>query len=111
MDSYQRISVQAAQEMIANGTVSVIDIRDEQSFAGGHISQSSHLDNAGVQQFIQDADLDIPVIVCCYHGNMSQSAAAFLIEQGFEDVYSLDGGFAEWSQVYPDQCQSLPPSD
>jgi len=39
--------------------------------------------------------------VVCYHGNSSQSAAAYLISQGFSDVYSLDGGFELWRGTYP----------
>ena len=104
MVAYKRISVQQARQMMEQQNATVVDIRDEQSFANGHISESAHLDNAGVQQFINEADLDVPVIVCCYHGNMSQSAAAYLIEQGFEDVSSLDGGYAEWSATFPDLC-------
>ncbi len=43
-----------------------------------------------------DVEFDTPVIVCCYHGISSQQAAQFLIHQGFEEVYSLDGGFEAW---------------
>lgn len=106
MVAYKRISVQQAREMMEQQNATVVDIRDEQSYANGHISESSHLDNAGVQQFINEADLESPVIVCCYHGNMSQSASAYLIEQGFEDVSSLDGGFTEWSATFPDLCKT-----
>jgi thiosulfate sulfurtransferase len=31
--------------------------------------------------------------VYCYHGNSSQSAAAYLAEQGFEATFSIDGGY------------------
>lgn len=40
-------------------------------------------------------------MVVCYHGNSSQSAAAYLVSQGFSDVYSLDGGFELWRSTYP----------
>jgi thiosulfate sulfurtransferase len=39
--------------------------------------------------------------VVCYHGNSSQSAAAYLVSQGFSEVYSLDGGFELWRTTYP----------
>ena len=39
---------------------------------------------------------DKSIIVCCYHGNSSQSAAEFLVKSGFNDVYSLDGGYEAW---------------
>jgi thiosulfate sulfurtransferase len=43
----------------------------------------------------------VPVIVCCYHGVSSQQAAQFLIHQGFENVYSMDGGFEAWRKELP----------
>ncbi|CRR54182.1 Thiosulfate sulfurtransferase GlpE [Pseudomonas aeruginosa] len=45
-------------------------------------------------------------MVVCYHGNSSQSAAAYFIQQGFSDVYSLDGGFELWRSVYPADTSS-----
>lgn len=70
----------------------VVDIRDSQAFAAGHITGARHLDNHSVAEFIRNADLDAPTLVVCYHGNSSQSAAAYLVGQGFSDVYSVDGG-------------------
>ena len=52
--------------------------------------------------------LDAPLIVTCYHGNSSQSAAAYLVGQGFSDVYSLDGGFELWRATYPDETAHTP---
>jgi rhodanese-related sulfurtransferase len=48
-------------------------------------------------------DLDAPLIVSCYHGNSSQGAAAYLVGQGFSEVYSLDGGFELWHATYPSE--------
>ena len=102
MSEFKRISPQQAQELRAQGAV-VVDIRDPQSFANGHISGSRHLDNHSLPDFIAQADFDLPLIVACYHGNSSQSAAAYLAHQGFSEVYSLDGGFELWHSQYPDQ--------
>ena len=71
MEQFAHISVQDAQQKLHSGAAKVVDIRD--------------------------TDFSTPVIVCCYHGISSQQAAQFLIHQGFEEVYSLDGGFAAWS--------------
>jgi len=105
MPQYSRISADDALQLILDRPVNVIDIRDEESYKAGHITDSTHLDNTAVQGFINDADQQIPLIVCCYHGNMSQSAGAFLAERGFDEVYSLDGGYAEWSAKFPDDCE------
>lgn len=106
MSEFQRISPQQAQALREQGAV-VVDIRDPQSFAAGHIAGSRHLDNHSLHDFITHADLDAPLIVACYHGNSSQGAAAYLAGQGFSEVYSLDGGFELWHATFPgDTAQS-----
>lgn len=100
MTDFKRIPPEQAQTMRSNGAV-IVDIRDPQSYVNGHISGSLHLDNHSLPDFIAAADLDHPLIVTCYHGHSSQSAAAYLVNQGFSDVYSLDGGFELWRHTYP----------
>ena len=50
--------------------------------------------------FLADTDKTLPLIVCCYHGHSSQNAAEYFSEQGFGDVYSVDGGYEAWRQKY-----------
>lgn len=100
MSEFKRIPPEQAQALREQGAV-VVDIRDLPTYASGHISGARHLDNQSVSDFIRGADLDAPTVVVCYHGNSSQSAAAYLVSQGFSDVYSLDGGFELWRATYP----------
>lgn len=83
----------------------VVDIRDAGSFAAGSIKGSQVLNNDNVQLFVEQTDKTLPIVVCCYHGNSSQSAAQFLVEQGFNEVYSLQGGFELWKTVCPEHCR------
>lgn len=98
--NFKRISSEQARDMLndpqTGPSVQIVDIRDDESYAAGHIDGAVHLHNANIQDFIAQADLDAPLLVCCYHGHMSQSAAAYLAEQGFSDAYSLDGGYEGW---------------
>lgn len=105
MDTYRCIGAAQAAELIDTGAT-VADIRDANSFAQGHIPGAFNVNNENLPQFIQDADLDAPLIVCCYHGISSQSAAAYLMGQGFETVYSLDGGYELWHVSYPDRTEA-----
>lgn len=102
MSEFKRIPPEQAQALREQGAV-VVDIRDPQAYASGHISGSKHLDNHSVADFIRAADLDAPTVVVCYHGNSSQSAAAYLISQGFSNVYSMDGGFELWRTTFPSE--------
>lgn len=101
MEQFAHISIQDTQEKLNNENVRLVDIRDEQSFAAGHIKNAMHLTNGSLQSFMSETDFDVPVIVCCYHGVSSQQAAQFLIHQGFEEVYSMDGGFEAWRNDLP----------
>lgn len=102
MDTYQCIDVPRAFTLLQLGA-RLVDIRDPQSFDSAHINQSFHLTNGSLNQFISESDLDNPVLVLCYHGNSSKGAAQYLINQGFDEVYSVDGGFDAWKAHFPEQ--------
>jgi thiosulfate sulfurtransferase len=93
---YTRIGIEQARELIEKRNAHVIDVRDPASYQAGHIRDAESINDANVAAFIKGADLKRPLIVCCYHGNMSQSAADYLSRQGFEETYSLDGGYEAW---------------
>ena len=101
MGQFKHISTEALNDMLETGSIQLVDIRDPQSYGEGHISGAKHLDNETLVDFLRDADPDQPVVVYCYHGNSSQPAAALLNEKGFEEVYSMDGGFEAWRTQYP----------
>lgn len=104
MDQFGYLSVEETAELMNTGAV-IVDIRDADSYAQGHMPGAIHLDNHSVASFIQQADLDTPTVVVCYHGHASQSAAAYLHSQGFDRVYSMNGGFAEWALKQPDRIE------
>jgi thiosulfate sulfurtransferase len=85
----------------------LVDIRDMNSYQNNHIKNSERIDNETLPNFLREVDMDKPIIVCCYHGISSIQAAGFLAQQGFDDVYSLEGGFAAYSLQHPEHCNSL----
>ena len=107
MSDFQRITPEQARPLLQQGA-QLVDIRDPQSFAAGHMIGAVHLDNHSLPDFIAGADFDKPLVVVCYHGNSSQSAAAYLAHQGFSEVYSLDGGFELWRSLYPQDTTQSP---
>ena len=42
------------------------------------------------------ADLDSPVVVICQRGNRSLTAARILMQNGYTNVFNLDGGTLGW---------------
>lgn len=101
MTAFKRISITEAKQLIDKTGVSIVDVRDKQSFNNGHIDGAVLLDNTTVDSFVDNTALDTPVIVYCYHGNSSQNAGQFLAEKGFTEVYSMDGGFELWHSSQP----------
>lgn len=101
MAEFKHISCEQVEQKLASGACVIADIRDEQAFASAHIESSYHLTNGSLSRFVQDNELDKPVVVVCYHGRSSQGAAQYLAEQGFEEVYSMDGGFEHWRNLFP----------
>lgn len=101
MSEFQHISVTKTAELLAEGKVVIADIRDEHSYNSAHIDGAYHLTNGSLNSFMQQFEFDQPVVVVCYHGNSSQGAAQYLAQQGFEQVFSMDGGFEGWRSQLP----------
>lgn len=104
--TFKHISANQVQQQLSQTNVVIVDIRDANAFATSHITGAIHLTNETLGDFIREADLDAPTIVCCYHGISSQQAANFLISQDFSDVYSLDGGFEQWAMLFPNDVDT-----
>lgn len=102
MERFVTISVEDARQKLEQQLAVLVDIRDLQSFQIGHAPGAFHLTDASLGQFMQQYDVDQPIMVMCYHGISSQGAAQYLIQQGFAEVYSIAGGFEAWAQSYPD---------
>jgi thiosulfate sulfurtransferase len=105
MADYKRINAATAHALWQQGAAAFADIRDERSFALGHIPGSVHLTNSNLAQFLAGLDDTTEVVVVCYHGNSSQGAAQYLAQQGLDPVSSLDGGFTAWGQQFPEAVE------
>lgn len=101
--TFMHMQVEELAQVLDSSSHVIVDIRDENAFASGRIIDAIHLTNESLADFLREADPDAPVVVCCYHGHSSQSAAQYLISQDFTQVYSLDGGFTQWQLAYPDK--------
>ena len=95
MKNVEQIDFEKARELLASGCA-FVDVRDAASYESAHIPGALHLTDANVETFIAASDKAKPVVVYCYHGHSSLGGAAYLLEQGFAKVYSLEGGFEAW---------------
>ncbi len=100
MDAFTRISAQRAHEIIESSDVTIVDVRDADSFAQEHIPKANSLNDGNIDAFLADTDKEKPLICYCYRGISSQRAAAFFADRGFKKVYSIDGGWEDWKKIY-----------
>ena len=95
-----QITVEAARERIpANSELVLLDVREPNEIERGKIEGALEVDNELGQQIVSSWPRDREIIVYCEHGERSLKATQFLKQQGFENVRSLAGGFAVWSQT------------
>jgi molybdopterin/thiamine biosynthesis adenylyltransferase/rhodanese-related sulfurtransferase len=88
----------AVREQASNGAV-LVDVREPEEWAAGHIPGAKHVPKSYLESRIEGAvpDRSGHVIVYCASGNRSAWAARTLIEDlGYEHVESMTGGFTLW---------------
>lgn len=78
--------------------VLVIDVREKDEFARGHIPKSLNLARGTLELEIERhaPKLDAPIVTYCGHGNRSALATESLQRMGYSDVKFIEGGFQAW---------------
>jgi molybdopterin/thiamine biosynthesis adenylyltransferase len=88
----------AVREQVSNGAT-VIDVREPEEWAAGHIPGAVHVPKSYFESRIEGAvpDRSGHVILYCASGNRSAWATRTLVEDlGYENVESMTGGFTLW---------------
>ena len=98
---YKCIHVQEAQELLDDPGTVIIDIRDNASFQAGNIPNSINVSDGNIVDFLNSTDRQVPLLIYCYHGINSKDAAEYFVKNGFQSVFSLDGGYTEYIQQKP----------
>lgn len=99
--TFKTIDIDQGKRLIDEQEVIVVDVRDAASYTTAHIESARHINDSNVAEFVEFTDKIRPLLVYCYHGHTSLGAAEYFIDNGFLDVYSLDGGFESWRLKYP----------
>lgn len=106
MQDIPEIDLDGARAHLDAETALFMDVRDPMSFRSGHIPGARHVHDGNIQEFVDGADKEERVIVYCYHGNMSRGGTAYLLSNGFAEVYSMSGGFEGWRQSHEDRIST-----
>jgi rhodanese-related sulfurtransferase len=82
-----------------DGTTQIVDVREPEEWASGHIPGAIHIPLGELMHRQQKLDPARPVITVCRSGNRSLTAARALKGAGFENVRSMSGGMVAWAKA------------
>ncbi|WP_207694701.1 hypothetical protein DOK67_0000505 [Enterococcus sp. DIV0212c] len=94
----KRVSVKELKELIeltVNEPVSIIDVREVDEFAEGHIVTAKNYPLSTLPEAMSEIDREKPHYVICQHGVRSEHACSFLENYGY-NVVSVSEGMSVW---------------
>ena len=91
-------------KMDSNAKLCLIDVRELDEWQEVRIPGALHLPKDEIAQRVESYidDKTLPIYLHCRGGVRSLYAAQFLLDLGYKEVYSVDGGIMEWAMFgYP----------
>ena len=94
----QKVTSQEAVQILNHKSAVIVDVREPQEFASGHIARAINIPLGQVAARSQELKKykEKPIIICCASGARSARAAGILRKAGFSDVRNLAGGLSAW---------------
>ena len=95
---FQQINISQYQQQFAqdNATCVLVDVREVDEFAEGHIPGAVNIPLTDLADRYQELPVDEAVVLVCSSGVRSEMGALFLNEVGFTNLYNLAGGIIDW---------------
>lgn len=94
--SYKCIDVAGMERLLSSGAIQLIDVRDSSAFSEAAMKGAQNINYNNFRQFMKVTPKETPIIVYCYHGHASKEMAQMFVDFGYQEVYSLDGGYEGW---------------
>ncbi|HEU4616829.1 MAG TPA: rhodanese-like domain-containing protein [Gammaproteobacteria bacterium] len=79
------------------GETILLDVREPEELAAASLPEALHIPMREVPARLAELPQDKTIVVMCHGGMRSARVTAFLMANGFEDVYNLRGGIDAWS--------------
>ncbi len=76
----------------------VLDVRNKDEFAAGHIAGSLHIPYGELARRLDELPRERPIATICKGGKRSGLAASVLQREGFETIHVARGGVGTWQQ-------------
>jgi rhodanese-related sulfurtransferase len=95
------ISVSEAYNKYQNGTF-VLDVRTQEEWDDFHAPNTTLIPLDQLSSRLNEIPRNREIVVVCRSGNRSQQGRDILLDAGFEQVTSMQGGLTEWrASGYP----------
>jgi phage shock protein E len=96
----KEVSPADAAKQLGGGAV-LIDVRQSDEFAKGHVKGATPLSKGVIELRIEETVPDVATPIICYCGGGSRSALAAdsLQKMGYMNVASMAGGFKAWKDA------------
>ena len=95
-NSFKKIELKEAKDLMKDEALLLLDIRDKDSFDQSHIKDAINLNNYNFDDIVKKTERRKNILIYCYKGISSQNAAQHFCNLGFENVYSLNGGYTNF---------------
>ena len=96
---YESILPVELAERLKNGeAINLIDVREQYEYEIARIDEAKLLPLTQFNDWIGELKPEHEVIVMCHHGIRSANLCMFLLRNGFEKVFNLEGGIDLWSK-------------
>lgn len=96
--STPQVTAAELQAKLAEGGVTVVDVRNASEWAGGHLPGAVHMPLGYLAERCRSLPAQ-PIVVQCQSGARSAIAASLLERLGLSDVSNLTGGFIAWASA------------
>lgn len=89
-----------ARRLAAGEQFHLVDVREDNEWARGHLPQAQHLGKGVIERDIEKLipDTGAEIVLYCGGGYRSALAADMLQKMGYTNVISMDGGFSGWKE-------------
>jgi phage shock protein E len=84
-------------QMRAGKRLLLVDVRQPDEFAGGHIDGAVLMPLDRLPQTYRQIPKGVKLVVYCRSGHRSAKAVSFLRGHGYDKAVSLDGGYLAWT--------------
>lgn len=98
MKKFKTVSIPEMQELLQDDKAMVLDCRELKDYRAGHIENALHVHEGLKESLIKKGDKNRKLIIYCYYGHASEHLAEMFGDFGFQNVFSLQGGFASWKE-------------